>query len=238
MNLKGNATLPKPAPRQVDPQVLAHEIVERLTYRIGKNAEAAKPHDWLYAVILSIRDRVIDAWIASTQKTYEQQGRRVYYLSLEFLIGRLMRDAASNMEMLDDVQAALDSLGVELDVIAALEPDAALGNGGLGRLAACFMESMATVDVPAYGYGIRYVNGMFRQEISDGWQVELPETWLAHGNPWEFERREASYEIGFGGRVDPAEGDDAGLHQMHWRPTERVIATPYDTPIVGWRGKR
>lgn len=238
MNLKGQAELPKPAPRQSDPDILAHEIVERLTYRIGKNAAAAKPHDWLHAVIMEIRDRVIDAWIASTQKTYEEQGRRVYYLSLEFLIGRLMRDAASNMEMLDDLQGALDRLGVDLDLIAALEPDAALGNGGLGRLAACFMESMATVDVPAYGYGIRYVNGMFRQEISDGWQVELPETWLAHGNPWEFERREASYEVGFGGRVDPAEGEDAGPHQMRWRPGERVIATAYDTPIAGWRGKR
>jgi starch phosphorylase len=133
---------------------------------------------------------------------------------------------------------ALTSLGVEIDIIAELEPDAALGNGGLGRLAACFMESMATVDVPAYGYGIRYVNGMFRQEISDGWQVELPETWLAHGNPWEFERREASYEIGFGGLVDPADDPDAHPHEMHWKPTERVIATPYDTPIAGWRGKR
>jgi starch phosphorylase len=238
MNLKGQTNLPKPAPRQSDPDILAQEIVERLTYRIGKNATAAKPHDWLHAVILCIRDRVIDAWITSTQKTYEEEGRRVYYLSLEFLIGRLMRDAASNMEMLDDVQAALASLGVDIDLIAALEPDAALGNGGLGRLAACFMESMATVDVPAYGYGIRYVNGMFRQEISDGWQVELPETWLAHGNPWEFERREASYEIGFGGRVDPAEGEDSGPNQMVWKPTERVIATPYDTPIAGWRGKR
>lgn len=238
MNIKGKTELPKPAPRTVDPQVLAHEIVERLTYRIGKNADAAKPHDWLHAVILSIRDRVIDAWITSTQKTYEEEGRRVYYLSLEFLIGRLMRDAASNMEMLDDMQAALASLGVDIDIIAALEPDAALGNGGLGRLAACFMESMATVDVPAYGYGIRYVNGMFRQEISDGWQVELPETWLAHGNPWEFERREASYEVGFGGRVDPVESEDSGSNQMHWHPAERVIATPYDTPIAGWRGKR
>ncbi len=238
MNNKGQTNLPKPAPRQFDPDILAHEIVERLTYRIGKSAEAAKPHDWLHAVILCIRDRVIDAWITSTQKTYEEEGRRVYYLSLEFLIGRLMRDAASNMEMLDDVQAALASLGVDIDLIAALEPDAALGNGGLGRLAACFMESMATVDVPAYGYGIRYVNGMFRQEISDGWQVELPETWLAHGNPWEFERREASYEIGFGGRVDPAESEDSGPNQMHWKPAERVIATPYDTPIAGWRGKR
>ena len=238
MPLKGQTSLPKPAPREVDPEVLAREIVERLTYRIGKNAAAAKPHDWLHAVILAIRDRVIDAWIRSTQKTYEAEGRRVYYLSLEFLIGRLMRDAASNMEMLEAVQVALNKLGVDVDIIAALEPDAALGNGGLGRLAACFMESMATVDVPAYGYGIRYVNGMFRQEISDGWQVELPETWLTHGNPWEFERREASYEVGFGGMVDPAEGADCGPHQMRWRPGERVIATAYDTPIAGWRGQR
>jgi starch phosphorylase len=238
VNRNSQTSLPRPAPRQSDPETLASEIVERLTYRIGKDATAAKPHDWLHAVILSIRDRVIDAWIDSTHRTYEEEGRRVYYLSLEFLIGRLMRDAVSNMELLDEMSQALASLGVEIDIIAELEPDAALGNGGLGRLAACFMESMATVDVPAYGYGIRYVNGMFRQEISDGWQVELPETWLAHGNPWEFERREASYEIGFGGLVDPADDPDAHPHEMHWKPTERVIATPYDTPIAGWRGKR
>ena len=133
MNLKGETQLPKPAPRQVDPQILAHEIVERLTYRIGKDAKAAKPHDWLHAVILSIRDRVIDAWIESTHKTYEEQGRRVYYLSLEFLIGRLMRDAASNMEMLDDLQAALDSLGVDLDLIAATER-ARMGAGHVENL--------------------------------------------------------------------------------------------------------
>ncbi|HEX7782868.1 MAG TPA: glycogen/starch/alpha-glucan phosphorylase [Sphingobium sp.] len=238
MNVTSQTPLPKPAPRQSDPAILAEEIVERLTYRIGKDAQAAKPHDWLHAVILSIRDRVIDSWIASTQKTYEEEGRRVYYLSLEFLIGRLMRDAVSNMELLDEMTQALSSLGVDIDVIAELEPDAALGNGGLGRLAACFMESMATVDVPAYGYGIRYVNGMFRQEISDGWQVELPETWLAHGNPWEFERREASYEIGFGGLVDPAADADASPNQMVWKASERVIATPFDMPIAGWRGKR
>ncbi|CAN5318020.1 glycogen/starch/alpha-glucan phosphorylase [soil metagenome] len=238
MNLNSPTPLPKPAPRQSDPAVLAHEIIERLTYRIGKDAKAAKPHDWLHAVILSIRDRVIDAWIDSTHKTYEEEGRRVYYLSLEFLIGRLMRDAVSNMELLDEMTEALKSLGVDINVIAELEPDAALGNGGLGRLAACFMESMATVDVPAYGYGIRYVNGMFRQEISDGWQVELPETWLAHGNPWEFERREASYEVGFGGLVDPALDPDASPNQMAWKPSERVIATPFDMPIAGWRGKR
>jgi starch phosphorylase len=238
MNISSPTPLPKPAPRTSDPDVLAQEIIERLTYRIGKDAKAAKPHDWLHAVILSIRDRVIDAWIDSTHKTYEEQGRRVYYLSLEFLIGRLMRDAVSNMGLLDEMTQALKLLGVDINVIAELEPDAALGNGGLGRLAACFMESMATVDVPAYGYGIRYVNGMFRQEISDGWQVELPETWLAHGNPWEFERREASYEVGFGGLVDPASDPDASPNQMCWKPSERVIATPFDMPIAGWRGKR
>jgi starch phosphorylase len=158
----GSATLPKPAQRSSEPAILAEEIVERLTYRIGKNAGAAKTHDWLAATILVIRDRIIDRWIASTEETYRKGDKRVYYLSLEFLIGRLMRDAISNLGLMDEMREALSSLGVDMDVIRELEPDAALGNGGLGRLAACFMESMASVDVPAYGYGIRYVNGMFR----------------------------------------------------------------------------
>ncbi|HEX7820085.1 MAG TPA: glycogen/starch/alpha-glucan phosphorylase [Sphingobium sp.] len=230
--------LPTLSPRETDPDALAAVIVERLTHRIGKNPSAAKPHDWLAATIAAIRDRVIDRWIASTNKTYEEGGKRVYYLSLEFLIGRLMRDAMSNLGIMEEVRAALGKLGVDMEVMAELEPDAALGNGGLGRLAACFMESMATVDVPAYGYGIRYVNGMFRQEIHDGWQVELPETWLAHGNPWEFERREASYEVGFGGLVEPTAADGSGDDARVWKPQDRVIATPYDTPVVGWRADR
>jgi starch phosphorylase len=234
----GSATLPKPAQRSSEPAILAEEIVERLTYRIGKNAGAAKTHDWLAATILVIRDRIIDRWIASTEETYRKGDKRVYYLSLEFLIGRLMRDAISNLGLMDEMREALSSLGVDMDVIRELEPDAALGNGGLGRLAACFMESMASVDVPAYGYGIRYVNGMFRQEIADGWQVELPETWLAHGNNWEFERREASYEIGFGGVVDLAAADGSGDQARSWKPHDRIIATAYDTPVVGWRGDR
>jgi starch phosphorylase len=238
MNRASSESLPKPTPRGSDSATLAAEIVERLTYRIGKNAVAAKSHDWLAASILVIRDRVIDRWIECTQKDYETGRKRVYYLSLEFLIGRLMRDAVSNLGLMEEMRAALASLGVDMDIIRELEPDAALGNGGLGRLAACFMESMATVDVPAYGYGIRYVNGMFRQEMADGWQVELPETWLAHGNNWEFERREASYEIGFGGVVDLAAADGSGDHARHWKPQERFIATPYDTPVVGWRADR
>jgi starch phosphorylase len=238
VNRTGISNLPKPAPRTSDPLVLAGEIIEKLTYRIGKSAGAAKSHDWLAASILVIRDRVIDRWIECTQKTYEEEAKRVYYLSLEFLIGRLMRDAVSNLGLMDEMREALASLGVEIDVIRELEPDAALGNGGLGRLAACFMESLATVDIPAYGYGIRYVNGMFRQEMSDGWQVELPETWLTHGNNWEFERREASYEIGFGGLVDLAAADGSGDHARLWKPQERFIATAYDTPVVGWRAER
>ncbi|OCI93133.1 glycogen phosphorylase [Rhizobium sp. AC27/96] len=237
MNNLTKADLPVPAPRISRPEILAEEIIERLTYRIGKDAKVAKPHDWLTATILVIRDRVIDRWMESTRRVYETGAKRVYYLSLEFLIGRLMRDAVSNLGLMEEITNALTSLGVDVRVIAGLEPDAALGNGGLGRLAACFMESMATVDVPAYGYGIRYVHGLFRQQMADGWQVELPETWLAHGNPWEFERQESAYEIGFGGAVETASSHDDQPRYV-WKPAERVIAAAFDTPVVGWRGKR
>jgi starch phosphorylase len=221
-----------------DPKALADEILKCLTYRVGKDASVATPYDWLAASIKVVRDRIIERWIASTKEAYVQQKKRVYYLSMEFLIGRLMRDAFSNLGLMDEMRQALKILGVEIDVIAGLEPDAALGNGGLGRLAACFMESMASVDLPAHGYGIRYVHGLFRQEIQDGWQVELPETWLDHGNPWEFERRERSVEIGFGGTVESITSKDGRLERHVWRPQERVLAVAYDTPVVGWRGKR
>ncbi|BCH26072.1 glycogen/starch/alpha-glucan phosphorylase [Mesorhizobium sp. L-8-3] len=230
--------LPRPILNDSDPKTLATEILKCLTYRIGKDATVATPYDWLTASIKVVRDRIVERWIDATKKAYDQEAKRVYYLSLEFLIGRLMRDSFSNIGLLEPVREALASLGVDLDVVAALEPDAALGNGGLGRLAACFMESMATVDVPAHGYGIRYKNGMFRQEISDGWQVELPETWLDHGNPWEFERRERSFEVGFGGHVESVTSKDGRLEHHVWKPQERVLAVAYDTPVVGWRGNR
>ncbi|MCC0033459.1 MAG: glycogen/starch/alpha-glucan phosphorylase [Brucellaceae bacterium] len=230
--------LPEPAPRSSDPAALAARIVERLTYGTGKDPKAAKPHDWLEATIHVVRDRIIDNWMQSTRAAYAEDAKRVYYLSLEFLIGRLLRDAISNLDLQAELRQALARLGVDFDMLRQLEPDAALGNGGLGRLAACFMESMASVGIPAYGYGIRYQHGLFRQEISDGWQVELPETWLSHGNPWEFERRESSYEIGFGGRVEPGPPDASGQPAMVWKPAERLIATAYDTPVVGWQAKR
>ncbi|MCO5063176.1 MAG: glycogen/starch/alpha-glucan phosphorylase [Rhizobiaceae bacterium] len=227
-----------PLPLDIGPRELADEILKALRYRVGKDASVATSHDWLAASIKAVRDRIIDRWIASTKEAYDQRSKRAYYLSLEFLIGRLMRDAFSNLGLMETMRDALTMLDVDLDVVSKLEPDAALGNGGLGRLAACFMESMATVGVPAHGYGIRYVNGMFRQEISDGKQVELPETWLDHGNPWEFERRERSFTIGFGGSVEAADVQDGPVERHVWKPSEHVLAVAYDTPVVGWRDSR
>lgn len=221
-----------PANRSAEFTQISDRIVEVLRRRVGKDERAAKPHDWYTAAVYTLRDAVIDRWMDSTRRTYETKGKRVYYLSLEFLIGRLLRDALSNMGMTRAMEQALAEHGFDLAALEELEPDAALGNGGLGRLAACFMESLASLDIPAYGYGIRYVNGMFRQRIDDGWQVELPETWLAHGNPWEFERRESAYRIGFGGDI-VMQGDRA-----QWNPGEQVEAVAVDTPVVGWRGKR
>jgi len=225
-----SAALPANQPKP-NPAVESH-LVDVLRHRVGKDERAARPHDWLTATVLSLRDSIIDRWMESTRTSYEQGSKRVYYLSLEFLIGRLLRDALSNMGLTQAMERELRGHGLELSALEELEPDAALGNGGLGRLAACFMESLASMGIPAYGYGIRYVNGMFRQRIDDGWQVELPETWLAHGNPWEFERRESSYRIGFGGEV--VETRDG----VAWKPAEEIEATAVDTPVVGWRGKR
>ncbi len=213
-------------------QDLADSILDTLVHRIGKDAQAARPHDWLAATILTVRNDIVERWMASTKAAHAAGAKRVYYLSLEFLIGRLLRDAVTNLQRNDEVTQALKLHGVDLAELEEIEPDAALGNGGLGRLAACFMESMASLALPAYGYGIRYVNGMFRQRIDDGWQVEMPENWLAHGNPWEFERRESAYFVGFGGEVTAADNG-----QVHWSPSEAVEATAVDTPVVGWRGK-
>jgi starch phosphorylase len=231
------ASQSKPAPRASDAAAIRAEILEKLAYAIGKDPIVAKDFDWLNATILALRDRIIDHWMNSTRAAYRAQAKRVYYLSLEFLIGRLLRDALSNLELTKPFQEALNGLGVKLDLVEMLEPDAALGNGGLGRLAACYMESMASLDIPAYGYGIRYEHGLFRQQIADGWQVELPENWLDHGDSWEFPRWEAAYEVGFGGTVALETMPD-GKQRRRWQPAEKILATAFDTPVVGWRGKR
>ncbi len=207
---------------------LRDRILERLAYDVGVPAARATKRDWFIAVALATRDRVVDQLRASVG---EAPAKEVCYLSLEFLIGRLLSDMLGNLGLRDDMQAALAELGVDLDDVSAAEPDAALGNGGLGRLAACFMESMASVGIPAYGYGIRYEHGLFRQLIKEGEQMEAPEDWLSSANPWEFERRDLAFDVCFGGSADPEHGRAA------WQPAETIRAVAYDTPVIGWRSR-
>ena len=202
-------------------------IGRHLSYSIGKTPAAATLHDWRMAVSLVVRDRMVDAWFASTRRTYDAEAKRVYYLSMEFLVGRLLEDGIVNLRLEEQVADALTKLGLDYDEVIADEPDAALGNGGLGRLAACYLESMSTLGCPAYGYGIRYEHGLFRQQIVEGRQVELPETWLQQPHAWEFDRPESRYEIGFGGTVNGTS----------WTPGESVWAEAYDTPVAGWNGR-
>lgn len=210
-------------------------VLDKLTYAIGKDPEHAFEHDWFEAVALAARDHMVDHWMDHTRQAYRRSQKRVYYLSLEFLIGRLLYDSLNNLGLLDIAREAMDGLDVDLERIRLLEPDAALGNGGLGRLAACFMESMSTLGIAAHGYGIRYEHGLFRQAVVDGWQQEQTENWLDFGNPWEFERAEVIYPISFGGSVETVT-DAEGRQRQIWTPGETVRAVAYDTPVVGWRG--
>ena len=210
---------------------LRGDILRHLKHSIGKDAEHASVYDWRIALSLSLRDRVVEPWFASTRETYEQQHKRVYYLSMEFLIGRLIEDVAINLNMDEIAREALASLGQDYEKVVADEPDAALGNGGLGRLAACFMDSLSTLAIPAYGYGIRYEHGLFEQHFENGQQTETAEGWLVQRHVWEFERPEVNYEINFGGYVSEQDGKSV------WHPSETVLASAYDTPVVGWKGE-
>ena len=211
-------------------------ILAKLTLAVGKDPAAATDRDWFVAAALTVRDRIVHRWLMAERVSRGQGRKRVYYLSLEFLMGRLFDDVLGNLGLAEIVNAALSDLGVDLVRLRASEPDAALGNGGLGRLAACFLESMATLGIAACGYGIRYDHGLFRQVIRDGWQLEYPEEWLSFGNPWEFERPEVIYDVQFGGRVERTVGP-RGIARSVWHPDETIEAVAYDTPIVGWRGR-
>jgi starch phosphorylase len=211
-------------------EALRARIAQHLNYTLGKDKSHASLYDWRMAVSYSVRDLIIEPWFAATRKTYEAQGKRVYYLSLEFLIGRILADAMTNLGLFDTVKEVLDAEGITLSDVIEDEPDAALGNGGLGRLAACFLESMSTLCCPAYGYGIRYEHGLFRQKFEGGRQVEHPEDWLNQPHPWEFERPEARYTVPFNGHVTQTDG------KAIWHPAETVFARAYDMPVVGWQG--
>ena len=224
----------KPIFQSSEVSALAASIRDKLRYHVGTEPDNARADDWLLATILVLRDRIVDRWVDTQNRTHGR--KRVYYLSIEYLIGRLLFNVLSNMDFLQPVRAALGLLDVDFEALRALEPDAALGNGGLGRLAACFMDSMATLDIPAYGYGIRYENGLFRQQIRNGWQLELPDDWLRFGNPWEFERRHVAFPVRFGGTVEYL-GGDADTARAIWYPAEIVNAVAHDTPVVGYRGR-
>src|SRR5262245_16642836 len=211
-------------------------VLNKLALNLGKDASVATDRDWFVAAALAIRDRITHRWLEVDRASHAHGRKRVYYLSLEFLIGRLFSDGLCNLGCTELFRDALGDLGVDLNRLRAAEPDAALGNGGLGRLAACFLESMASLGIPAYGYGIRYDHGLFRQVIRDGWQQEYPEEWLSFGNPWEFARPEVIYDIQFGGWVETTMSP-AGVKRSVWHPAETLEAVAYDIPIVGWRGR-
>ena len=187
--------------RPTDAVALRRVILERLTYAAGKTPGTATPRDWFNAVALAVREYATDNWMQTTDGYYERDQKRVYYLSLEFLIGRLLGSALHNLRLYQTCQQALETYKVDLADVLEVEADAALGNGGLGRLAACFLDSMATEGIAAHGYGIRYEFGLFEQAYDQGWQVEFPEDWLKFGNPWSFERAEAAYAVRFHGNV-------------------------------------
>jgi starch phosphorylase len=234
--LKTRPSPPAPPDPNSDEAKFGDAIQTKLTYVLGKTVENANDYDWYQATVLAVRDRIVDIWMDARKETKRLKKKRVYYLSIEFLIGRLLLDTLSNLRLVEPARRALVGMGVDLDQLRMVEPDAALGNGGLGRLAACFMDSLSALGIPAYGYGIRYENGLFEQRIKDGWQKEHPEEWLARGNPWEFARSGSGYAVGFGGMVEYLGGDEATARAV-WRPAQTVLAMPYDTPITGWRGR-
>ncbi len=219
------SVVPKLAP-------VGQALQNHLIFSSFKTSNAATPRDWYDAASYTVRDHVVARWIKTAESYYRDDPKRVYYLSLEFLIGRMLSNAALNLGINDELKEGLASLGRNLETTVEWETDAALGNGGLGRLAACFLDSMATMDIPAAGYGIRYEYGMFRQSIENGQQVENPDNWLRYGNVWEFQRPEATYTIKFYGHVLKYPGD-AGEAQR-WVDAEHVIAMAYDVPVPGY----
>ncbi len=218
-----------------------HQALQNhLIFSSFKTSEVATPRDWYHTASYTVRDHVVERWVKTAESYFRDDPKRVYYLSLEFLIGRMLTNAALNLGIKDELKEGMATLGRDLENAVEMEPDAALGNGGLGRLAACFLDSMATMDIPAAGYGIRYEYGMFKQSIEHGQQIENPDNWLRYGNVWEFQRPEATYIIKFYGHVvkHPASFDavDGTIQPavQHWVDSEHVVAMAYDVPVPGY----
>jgi glycogen phosphorylase len=219
-----------------DVESIKYALTSHLLYSVGKEAVTATARDWFMAAAYTVRDRTTERWMPTLNRYYQQDAKRVYYLSMEFLIGRTLVNSLINLGIYDVVRAAVADLGLDFEEIAAWEVEAALGNGGLGRLAACLLDSMATLGVAGFGYGIRYDYGMFTQHVENGWQMESPENWLRYGNPWEFPRPGVIFPVRFGGRVIHYK-DVTGQTRSQWMDTEEVMAMAYDVPIPGYGGK-
>ncbi|BCB27921.1 alpha-1,4 glucan phosphorylase [Sulfurimicrobium lacus] len=224
------------APLNLSLNSVKQSLTNHLIFSIGKDPITATDRDWFFTLANVVRDRLIEGWMETMRRYYENDAKRVYYLSMEFLIGRSLMNSVLNIGFIDEVKQACIDAGVELDRVTELEFDAALGNGGLGRLAACFLDSMATIGLPGYGMGIRYEYGMFNQKIENGWQVEHPDNWLRYGNPWEFPRPEVLYPVKFGGRVVEYRNEHGRMHH-HWMEDDEVMAMAYDTPTPGFGAK-
>ncbi len=216
-----------------DIEALKESFANHLKYSLAKDEYSATQLDCFMGVALTIRDRLINKWIETQQAYYKKDVKRVYYLSLEFLIGRTLGNSLINLDLLESTHQALHELGHEMEAVRDIEFDAGLGNGGLGRLAACFMDSLATLEIPAYGYGIRYEYGIFFQRIIDGYQVETADNWLRYGNIWEIERPEFLYFVKFYGRVEQHYDENKNLRHT-WIDTRDIAAVAYDTPIPGY----
>lgn len=214
-------------------EALKRAIADHVTYTLARNRTQATDRDFYMSTAWSVRDRLANLW-ADTQERYARDdAKRVYYLSLEFLMGRTLGNALINLGLQNAAPEALEELGLSYDALEEMEPDAGLGNGGLGRLAACYLDSMATLGLPGYGYGIRYEHGIFRQKVVDGRQVEMPDNWLRDENPWEIARPDRTYPVKFYGQIENHKDEDGRTH-FRWTGTSDVLAMAYDTPIPGY----
>ncbi|MGE0074022.1 MAG: glycogen/starch/alpha-glucan phosphorylase [Sphaerochaetaceae bacterium] len=216
-------------------EAISLDFAEHLKYSLDADEFHNTDSTRYTALALAIRDRIIHQWHQSRETQRKAGVKRVYYLSLEFLMGRAMTNNVINLGLEQEVKAALSDLGYSYEELADIEPDAGLGNGGLGRLAACFLDSLATLDIPSYGYGIRYNYGIFKQQVRNGWQTEQPDNWLRHGNPWEIAREDITCNVGFGGEVKVIR--EGGRDQYKWLCADQVQGVAYDMPIIGYGGK-
>ncbi len=214
---------------------LRQDFDHHLRYTLAKDRYTATDRDRYYALARAVRDRLVERWIATQQTHHKQNVKRIYYLSLEFLIGRLLGSNVINLQMEEICRKAMEEEKLDWKALRNYEVDAGLGNGGLGRLAACFLDSMATMGLPAVGYGLRYDFGIFNQRIVNGYQVEVPDDWLKLGYPWEIAHPEFSFQVQFGGRVEMRPGPKGT--EWHWLDTQNVMGMPYDLPIVGYGGR-